>query len=311
MQDLIHIKDLHLRTIVGINKEERENRQDVLINITLEADTRPAGRSDAIEDAVNYRTITKRVIRMVEASRFCLVERLAAEIAMICLAEARVVAARVVLEKPGALRFARSVGVEILRTREELEAEPNRVFVSLGSNIHPEVNLPAAVRALAEHTEVDLIATSLVYETAPIGTLDQANFLNAAVLLRTPLSAEALKREVLAPIEQALGRVRTPDKNAPRTIDLDIALYSYAVLVTGGRRIPDPDVLRYPHVAVPLADLAPYYVHPELGETLEEIAGRLTLMPVRRREDVALSARPGGSKIRRELWLMVTAPATR
>jgi len=287
MGDLIHIKDLHLRAIIGINQVERENRQDVLINIDLHADTRPAGRSDAIEDAVNYRTITKRVIRMVEASRFYLVERLAAEIATICLADPRVTAARVVVEKPGALRFARSVGVEILRTREAPADELNRAFVTLGSNIEPEANLAAAVRSLREQAEVEVVAVSPVYQTAPVGTLDQADFLNAAVLLRTGLSAEALKAQVLAPIEAALGRVRTADKNAARTIDLDIALFNYEVS-EAGRRIPDPDVLIYPHVALPLADIAPYYVHPESGETLAEIAERMTRTPAYRREDVDL-----------------------
>ena len=287
MGDLIHIKDLHLRAIIGINQVERENRQDVLINIDLHADTRPAGRSDAIDDAVNYRTITKRVIRMVEASRFYLVERLAAEIAHICLADPRVSAARVVVEKPGALRFARSVGVEILRTREAPADELNRAFVTLGSNIEPEANLAAAVRRLREHPEVEVVAVSPVYQTAPVGTRDQADFLNAAVLLRTGLSAEALKAQVLAPIEAALGRVRTADKNAARTIDLDIALFNYEVS-EAGRRIPDPDVLVYPHVALPLADIAPYYVHPESGETLAEIAERMTRTPAHRRDDVDL-----------------------
>jgi FolB domain-containing protein len=118
MTDQIQIKDLHLRTIIGINDEERRNRQDVLINITLYADTRPAGRSDDITDAVNYRTITKQVIELVEHSSFFLVEKMAAEIAAICLADPRVERTRVRVEKPGALRFARSVGVEIDRARE-------------------------------------------------------------------------------------------------------------------------------------------------------------------------------------------------
>lgn len=118
MSDRILIKDLLLRTIVGINKEERRNRQDVLINITLHADTRAAGASDNIDDAVNYRTITKRVIRSVEDSRFFLVEKMAAEIASICLSDQRVTRACVRVEKPGALRFARSVGIEIERGRD-------------------------------------------------------------------------------------------------------------------------------------------------------------------------------------------------
>lgn len=121
MKDQIQIKDLLLRTIVGINEEERHNRQDVLINITLYSDTRAAGASDEIEDAVNYRTITKQVIKRVEESSFYLVEKMAAEIAAICLQDPRVGAVDVRVEKPGALRFARSVGVEIHRTRANLE----------------------------------------------------------------------------------------------------------------------------------------------------------------------------------------------
>jgi dihydroneopterin aldolase/D-erythro-7,8-dihydroneopterin triphosphate epimerase len=118
MTDMIQIRDLHLRTVIGINDEERRNRQDVLINVTLFADTRVAGRSDDIDDAVNYRTITKQIIALVEGSGFYLVEKMAAEIATICLADPRVERARVRVEKPGALRFARSVGIEIERARE-------------------------------------------------------------------------------------------------------------------------------------------------------------------------------------------------
>jgi FolB domain-containing protein len=122
MTDQIQIKDLLLRTIIGINEEERRNRQDVLINIVLYADTRPAGVSDDIEDAVNYRTITKRVIELVEGSQFYLVEKMVAEIADICLDDPRVQRATVRVEKPGALRFARSVGVQIDRARADLES---------------------------------------------------------------------------------------------------------------------------------------------------------------------------------------------
>ena len=119
MTDQIHIKDLLLRTIIGINDEERRDRQDVLINLTLDVDTRRAGETDHIEDAVNYRTITKRIIQMVETSQFYLVEKLAAEIAAICLDDPRVERVRVTVEKPGALRFARSVGVSIERGRDD------------------------------------------------------------------------------------------------------------------------------------------------------------------------------------------------
>jgi D-erythro-7,8-dihydroneopterin triphosphate epimerase len=120
MTDQIQIKDLLLRTIIGVNEEERRDQQDVLINMILHVDTRPAGESDDIDQAVNYRTLTKRVIRLVETSQFYLVEKLAAEIAAICLDDPRVERVRVTVEKPGALRFARSVGVTIERGREDV-----------------------------------------------------------------------------------------------------------------------------------------------------------------------------------------------
>ena len=79
MSDRIIIQDLLLRTIIGVNSDERDNRQDVVVNLTLWADTRAAGKSDDIDDAVNYRTVTKQVIELVEGSRYFLVEKLAQE----------------------------------------------------------------------------------------------------------------------------------------------------------------------------------------------------------------------------------------
>lgn len=117
MSDRIVIRDLLLRTIVGINDDERVNRQDVLINITMWADTRAAAASDSIDDAVNYRTITKEIIKHVESSKCFLVERLAQEVADVCLKDQRVQKTCVSIEKPMALRFAQSVGVTIERSQ--------------------------------------------------------------------------------------------------------------------------------------------------------------------------------------------------
>ena len=114
--DQIHIKDLLLRTIIGLNEEERRDKQDVLINITLYTD-HTAAISDDVADTVNYRTVAKQTIKLVEAAQFFLVEKMALEIANLCLADPRVERAIVTVEKPGALRFARSVGVTVDRTR--------------------------------------------------------------------------------------------------------------------------------------------------------------------------------------------------
>jgi FolB domain-containing protein len=118
-EDRIVISDLMLRAIIGINDWERVERQDVLLNITLFGDLRAAGESDQIEDTINYRTVTKQIIKHVESSQRFTVEALAADVARICLKEKGVKRARVRIEKPGALRFARSVGVEIERTADD------------------------------------------------------------------------------------------------------------------------------------------------------------------------------------------------
>lgn len=165
-----------------------------------------------------------------------------------------------------------------------------RVFVALGSNIEPERHLKDAVRLLGERCR--LLSVSPVYQTRPVGTVDQPDFYNAAAEIETDLSAAALKTQVLAEIEQALGRVRTSNKNAPRTIDLDIVLFGSEMLDLGRRHIPDPDLLTYPHVAVPVADLAPQFVHPETGQTLQEIVQGMDLVGLNPRPEIKLWQRP-------------------
>jgi FolB domain-containing protein len=117
--DRIFIRDLLVRGIVGVNPEERESRQDILVNLDLWVDVRPAAKSDDIADAVNYRSVCKRIIEHIEGSSPMLVEKLAEEIANIVLDEFGVQRVRVRIEKPGALRFAQSVGVEIDRAAGE------------------------------------------------------------------------------------------------------------------------------------------------------------------------------------------------
>ena len=116
--DKIIIKDLSARCIIGVNDDERHEKQDILIHIILWADLGRAARSDRFEDTVDYRAIKKKVLAMIEDSACFLVEALAERIAAICLESAGVEMVQVTVEKPSALRFARSVGVEIIRKRK-------------------------------------------------------------------------------------------------------------------------------------------------------------------------------------------------
>jgi len=114
--DRIYIRDLSLRCIIGINDDERREKQDVVINIVLYTDLRKAGRSDRIEDSVNYKTVKKEIISLVDRSSCYLVEKLAEDIAGLCLNNPLVRKVKVSVDKPMALRFSRSVAVEIVRT---------------------------------------------------------------------------------------------------------------------------------------------------------------------------------------------------
>lgn len=125
--DRIFIRDLTVRCIIGIYPQERREKQDVILNLVIEGDFRAAAASDRIEDAIDYKAIKKSVLRLVEGSSFNLIERLAEEIARLCLAATGVKRVTVSVDKPGALRFARSVAVEISRS-----ATRRRARVSAG-----------------------------------------------------------------------------------------------------------------------------------------------------------------------------------
>ncbi|MDP6822547.1 MAG: dihydroneopterin aldolase [Dehalococcoidia bacterium] len=113
--DRIHITGLRVSCIIGINDWERTTKQEVVIDITLHADLTKPGETDDIDDTVNYRDISKAVQAHVEASSYGLIEAMARNIATICLEPEAIVRADVSVQKPGALRGADSVGVEISR----------------------------------------------------------------------------------------------------------------------------------------------------------------------------------------------------
>jgi len=117
----IYIKGLLLRTIIGTNDNERVEKQDVLIDITLWADLKKAMESDSIDDTINYKKLKKKIIKEVESSSFYLIEALANKVAKLCLEEEKVLKVKVRLEKPGALRFAKTVGFEVILKKEEGE----------------------------------------------------------------------------------------------------------------------------------------------------------------------------------------------
>lgn len=141
----------------------------------------------------------------------------------------------------------------------------HKVFLSLGSNIQPELNLPKAIDQLGEYGRVQTIST--IWESRSVGA-NGPNFWNACLLFITSTAPENLKEKVIHPIEAKLGRVRSENKNAPRTIDIDI-------VVADGTPV-NLEFWNYAFVVVPLAELAPEFPHPITGEKLIDVAKMLS-----------------------------------
>lgn len=117
-QATIKIKNLRLRTYIGINDEEIRNKQDVVVNVKIHYDAQRATDSDNMDDALNYKTVTKAIIRLVEDNRFALLEKLTSDILEVAAEHAWVSYAEVEVDKPHALRFSDSVSLTLSCTKE-------------------------------------------------------------------------------------------------------------------------------------------------------------------------------------------------
>lgn len=157
---------------------------------------------------------------------------------------------------------------------EDVARTKRVVLLTLGSNIEPEKNLFEAFDLL--DAELGIEKVSGIYEAEAVGAPGTPRFLNAAIRVQTDQSPAELKSQVIRPLEARLGRIRTSDSNAPRTIDVDIAVVGDLILLDAeaGLEIPDPGILRWAHVALPLRDVAPAFLHPIEGVSLQEIGNR-------------------------------------
>lgn len=145
-----------------------------------------------------------------------------------------------------------------------IENKSHQVYLGLGSNISPEINIPRALNLLQEY--VHLESLSSIWETPPVGSVGP-NFLNAVALVTTAMAEDKLRTAVLRAIEAQLGRIRTGDQNAPRTIDLDILIYD--------GRILDENIWTQAHLALPLSELLPDLRHAGNGQSIVQIAREL------------------------------------
>ena len=166
-----------------------------------------------------------------------------------------------------------------------------RAFVGIGSNIDPAGNVEKAIFLLS--AAVQLRGISTVYLSEAVGRPGQPLYYNCVVEFETDVPPVELKQRVLRRIEKELGRVRSTDRSAARTIDLDLILYDRLVMTTEGLTLPDPDIVKRPFLAIPLLELAPDLQLPGSGLRINEIAAALPQDAMKPLQDYTTRLRRG------------------
>lgn len=259
--DRIEIDGLVVMTVVGALAHERDAAQPVRIDLSIAADLHDAGRSDHLDDTVNYGAVAEQVAAVVRAATDTLLERLAERIAACVLAQPRADAVTVTLTKlrPPIPEPVESTAVRIVRRRAEMPggaaddvADVHTAIVALGSNLGDSAaHLRAALDELG-----DVAATSQVFETAPIGGPDgQGAYLNMVAVVATTLDPYAFLRHCHR-IEAAAGRERLVHWGE-RTLDIDILFYDDVTISDEALMVPHPRIGERRFVLTPLAEVAP------------------------------------------------------
>ena len=268
--DKIHIKNLEVYAKHGVFPEENVLGQRFVISAVLYTDTREAGRTDDLTKSIHYGEVSHFIKKFMEEHTFQLletvVERLAEEMLLMI---PRLYKVQLELKKPWA-----PVGLPLETVSVEIERQWHRAFLALGSNMgDKKAYLEMGVRGIRETRGCEVIAVSDFITTAPYGGVEQDDFLNGAMEIRTLLTPEELL-ERLHEIEQDANRERIV-RWGPRTLDLDILLYDDLVMDTPDLHIPHIEMHKRDFVLKPMAQIAPYVRHPVYNRTVGELLAQL------------------------------------
>ena len=267
MNDKVIVEGLEIECIIGIFDWERVTRQKVSVDLVLECDISKAAKSDSIDDTIDYKSLSKAIAALVEPSQFMLIERMAEEIATLCLGRSGVRRVTVRVSKPGAVRGSRNVAVEIIRPKGL-----HRIYLGVGGNIDPEKNITEGLKLLRERFNVT--AVSPAYRSPAWGVTEpQPDYINLAVSALTEKDLFATRAEIRW-IEEIMGRKRTLNKFSPRTLDIDLLLYDDLIQKDEGGELPHPQLLTQQFVYLPMTDIEPDMVPPGQSSPLKDIKPR-------------------------------------
>lgn len=261
--DKIYIKDLEVYAFHGVNQQEKDMGQKFLISLEIFMDLKEAGQSDDINKTVSYADICSVIHEEFQKHKYNLIEKAAEETAeLILLKYDRIKGVKVLIKKPWA-----PIGKALEYAAVEIERFWHTAYVALGSNKgNKEENLINAIKEIDNSRQTKVTKTSNFYITKPVGYLEQDDFLNAAIEIKTLLTPEELIQFLLN-VEKEFKRERII-KWGPRTLDLDVILYDDIVTTNENIIIPHPRMQEREFVLKPLSDIAPYKVHPLLNKRI-------------------------------------------
>lgn len=268
--DKIIIKDLEIFAFHGVLAEEKRLGQKFIVSLELTLDFHKAAENDNLKHTVDYASICEDTEEFLQDNTFDLIEAAAHHLALHILGKYSILEkVKVCIKKPYA---------PIRKTFGYVAAEIERgwinAYISLGSNMgDKQRNIQDAISSLNSRPSTKITAVSGMYITKPIGYIEQDDFLNAAIEIRTLLSPYQLL-DFLNKIEIQLKRERTI-KWGPRTIDLDILIYDNLQITDNRLVIPHPRMHERLFVIEPVCDIAPYLIHPLLGKRMLELKAEL------------------------------------
>jgi len=270
--DKIHIKNLEVFAKHGVYPEENVLGQKFVISAVLYTSTREAGKTDDLTKSINYGEISHFIKSFLEEHTYKLLET-AAE----CLAEELLLKTEhlekisLEIKKPWA-----PVGLPLETVSVEIERQWHTAYLALGSNMgNKEQYLNLGVEGLRSTRGVEVLAVSDFIVTAPYGGVEQDDFLNGAMKIRTLLPPHELL-DRLHEIEQEANRERIV-RWGPRTLDLDILLYDDLILDDEELHIPHIEMYKRDFVLKPLCQIAPYVRHPVYHRTVQELLDTLEI----------------------------------
>lgn len=263
--DKININKLEVFAYHGVLKEEKTLGQKFLVSATLHLSLNEASLTDNIKKTVNYASVCKDITRLLTKESYNLIETCAEKIAMHLLHDYPLIKkVDITIEKPGA-----PIKQSFNRLSVNISRQWNNIYLALGTNIgNLKDNLNNAISELSNDKLV-VIKKSSYHLTKPISPIPQDDYLNAVIKCKTTYSPNELITHALS-VEKTLGRVRNIHQG-PRTIDIDILIYEGVLSSDPKLVLPHPHMCERLFVLTPFCEVDPYFVHPLLGKTIQQL----------------------------------------